>query len=147
MPRLKRLSLKQKKFVKKYIESGGNATEAGLEAYNVKNRKSAQAVAYQTLDKPQVQEALELALKKNGITLDSITGEVATLAFEKDVRPTADTKLKASIELLKLLNAYPERVQKHLSYSVRQNLTEKNFSELIELHKEKSKEIEDILNS
>lgn len=146
MPKLKRLSLKQQRFVKKYVETG-KPMEAALDAYDTTNRKTASSLAQQNLDKPLIQQELAKALSKAGATLESIVDNVTNIANETDIRPSADTVLKANQDLLKLYNAYPEKTSKHLSYSVKQNLTEKSFSELIELHKKQTKELEDILNS
>lgn len=147
MPKLKRLSLKQRKFVQALIKHRGNMTEAAFEAYDTKSRKSAQPLGYQTMENPLVQEELERVLKKNGITVDAVTQNVSNIANEKDIRPSAETVLKANVELLKLLKAYPEKTTKHLSYSIKQNLGEKSFSELIELNKQKQEEIDKIMNS
>lgn len=146
MPRLKRLSLKQRSFIKKYIQTG-NATEEALQSYSTKKRGNAQTLGSQTLDIPAVQDALEQALKKNNITLDNVTSEVADLAFTKDVRPTVETKLRANVELLKLLKAYPEKINRSYSVSIKTQLATKDFKELLELHKQKTQELHDIINS
>jgi len=146
MPKLKRLSLKQKKFINNYLKTG-NAPEAALEAYDTKNRPSAQALGAQTLDLPEVQSEIDKALEKNGITLDKVTDRVQQMASWSPDKVSSDTVLKANIELLKLLKAYPDKVQKHDTRSIKINLNSKDFKELIQLHKDKSSEIEDILNS
>lgn len=146
MPRLRELSIKQKRFVAKLVETG-RPVEAALSSYDTSDRKVASSIAHDLLDKPNVQEELQRALKKTGATLESIIDNVSRIAHETDIRPSADTVLKANEHLLKLYNAYPERVSKQYSYSIRQNLTEKSFSELIELNKQKQAEIEKILNS
>ena len=146
MPRLKRLSLKQRSFIRKYIQTG-NATEAAFQSYSTKDRKTAQNIGSQNLDKPEIQDALEEALKKNNITLENVTSEVADLAFTKDVRPTVETKLRANVELLKLLKAYPEKINRSYSVSIKSQLASKDFKELLELHKQKTQELHDIINS
>lgn len=146
MPRLKRPSVKQRKFVQALVKTG-NATEAALAAYNTKDRATAQNIGSQNLDKPEVQAELEKALAKNNITLENVTDSVNKLATQEPYKVSGDTVLKANIELLKLLKAYPEKTSRHISQSIRVNLSQKNFSELIELNKQKQAEIEEILNS
>lgn len=147
MPRLKRLSLKQKKFLSYYLKTG-NSTESALQAYNVKSRRNAKVLAYQTLDQPIVQDALTNALKKNNVTLEGQTDRLKEIANDwQPDKVSSDTVLKANIELLKLLKAYPDRVQKHESKKTILNLNSKNFDDLIKLHKQSSKEIEDIIGS
>ena len=146
MPRLNQPSLKQVQFVKKLVEIG-KPTEAVMQSFDVTKRKNAASLAHQLLEQPQVQELLQKALFKAGATLEQIVNNVAGIANETDIRPSADTVLKANEHLLRLYNAYPERVQKIQSFNIKTNLTEKSFQDLIDLHKQKSSEIEEILNS
>lgn len=73
MPRLKRASLKQKLFAKKYVDTMGNAQQAALEVYDVKSKVNAGSVGKQNLLKPQVQEEIKKILIRKGINLDDMT--------------------------------------------------------------------------
>ncbi len=52
------MTLKQRNFVKKYIEFG-NATEAAEQVYNARNRKVASQIGYENLRKHDVISAIE----------------------------------------------------------------------------------------
>ncbi len=56
----KRISLKQKKFVKEYLAKG-NATEAAARSYDVKNRKVANTIGNENLAKHGLQALIEAA--------------------------------------------------------------------------------------
>lgn len=53
----RKLSRKQKGFIKDYIETG-NGTEAALKNYDTDDRKVAQSIASENLSKPIIQDAL-----------------------------------------------------------------------------------------
>lgn len=69
MPKLKKLSFKQKLFVQKFIETK-NATEAAWQTYNCKNRNMARLLGHQNLNNPQVLRELEAEMEKKNITDD-----------------------------------------------------------------------------
>lgn len=73
MSKGKKPTLKQQKFIKSYLETG-NATEAASVAYNVKDRKVAQAVGAENLTKPIVKQTIEEAQAKLGITAEYVLG-------------------------------------------------------------------------
>ena len=62
-----RLTLKQRKFIAKYLETG-SATEAAYKAYEVKNRNVAGVIGYQNLRKLKVRQVINYALEAAGIT-------------------------------------------------------------------------------
>jgi len=53
-----KLTLKQRKWIKEYLDCG-NATEAAMRVYNVKNRDSANAIGAQNLEKINIEEILD----------------------------------------------------------------------------------------
>lgn len=53
------LTYKQKLFIKEYAKNKGNGTVAAMKSYNVNNKVTAGAVAYELLNKPQIQQAIE----------------------------------------------------------------------------------------
>lgn len=59
--KLRRLSIKEKKFVKDVLITG-NATEAAARNYNVKNRHVAQSIGSENLSKPVIANAIQEAL-------------------------------------------------------------------------------------
>ncbi len=66
------MTLKQKLFVKKYIEKNGNGTAAALEVYDVKNANVAHSIASENLRKPTIQKKIREALEATGLTPESI---------------------------------------------------------------------------
>lgn len=61
MPKEKRLSKKERDFVKKYIETG-NGVQSALGVYNTEKYHTAGEIAYQNLKKPKIQNAIREAL-------------------------------------------------------------------------------------
>lgn len=68
MPKGKKLSVKQKKFIKEYVSNDGNGTQAALKAYDTDNPEVANAIAVENLQKPLVRDAIEKALVKLELT-------------------------------------------------------------------------------
>lgn len=119
------LTTKQTKFVKEYVKGQlANPTEPGykatLKTYDVNTNvpdggvKTASVLARENLGKPSVKEAIEKALAKHNITIESATkpiadGLVATRQqfSENGTIETTDhsTRLKASGMALRLLGA------------------------------------------
>ena len=64
-----RLTLKQRKFIAKYLETG-SATEAAFEAYGTKNRNVAASIGSENLRKPNIKRVIQYALEAAGITDD-----------------------------------------------------------------------------
>lgn len=73
----KKLTLKQQKFVKEYLESG-NGTEAAIKAGYSKN--SAQEIASENLSKPIIQQSVASAAEKLGITPEYVLGNFKEIA-------------------------------------------------------------------
>lgn len=57
----KKLTRKQSKFVKEYIETG-NGTQSALDSYDTDDYMTAAAIASENLNKPQIQFAIQQAL-------------------------------------------------------------------------------------
>lgn len=146
MPKLKKLSIKQKKYVNAVVRTG-NRTQSVLEAYNTKSPNVAQNIATKLDHNPMVQEAIDLALAKNNITLDNRTARLVQIADWAPDKVSSDTVLKANIELIKLLKGYENIKQKIESRSIKVTLNSKEYKELIDLHKQKSTEVQEIIDS
>ena len=70
MPKLTRLSIKQRNFAKTFVETQGNATESAMQNYNCKNRRSASLVGCINLKNPMVAQEIERLLEGKNITDD-----------------------------------------------------------------------------
>mgnify|MGYP001559778143 CR=1 FL=1 len=95
----KDLTLKQKKFLKVYFETG-NATKAALEAYDTDDPNTASVIGAENLVK--LRSVLRYQMDKRGLTLEKIVGKVdeATDAtkwndFSGEREPDHPTRLKA----------------------------------------------------
>lgn len=68
--RKKRLSLKEKGFAQDFVfgKDPGNGTQAAMENYNVKTRKSASVIATKVLQRPEVQTEIETIMENHKIT-------------------------------------------------------------------------------
>ena len=114
-PKTKRLTVKQTKFLNAKVQ-GKSGTRAYMEAYNTKNVTVAKVEASRTLSKPNVQEAYQVALEKNGITLDRAIAPIGKALVATKVLITGkdedafaevvddiDVQLKGSDRALKLM--------------------------------------------
>lgn len=72
-----KLTVRQTKFVDEYIKNNGNGTQAYLKVYDTTNADTARAEAATTLAKPNVKEAVQLALESHGLTIESVTKPIA----------------------------------------------------------------------
>lgn len=108
MPNKKRpLTIRQKKFVKAYVQNEGNGKEAAKQVYNVSNDNSASQLASQNLSRPNVKSAVDEALKKHEITIDHAIKPIKE-GLEATTRgdyPNHDIRLRASGMALRLLGA------------------------------------------
>lgn len=94
----KPLTVKQRKFVKAVAE-GKPKYKAAMEAYDVKEPTTAAVMASETLSKPNIQEALQVELARQGITLEQVVAPV-TRALADD---SIETQLKGHDRAVKIL--------------------------------------------
>lgn len=115
---MNKLTLKQHTFVKRFIENKGNGTQAAMDSYDVKNYNTAHAIASENLQKPTIIEAIDEALRSQGLSLSVITSNLGEIANSKPEKISGDTVLKANVELLKLHGAYPNsKTSTQVSYT------------------------------
>ena len=109
---LERLTEKEQKFALAVAEGKGR-TEAALDSYDCKTLDSARSMAYQLLQKPDVQTAVADLMQEEGLTRRY---RVKKLKDHVD-HPNPDTSLKALDQTWKLDNAYSETyIHVHASY-------------------------------
>lgn len=145
------ITLKQRKFVEKYVETG-NGTQAALDVYNTKDPNVAHSIAVGNLRSPMVRAEIEEALEATGLDLVSISNllKKATTSGLGQKATNADS-LRGIDIMLKLQNAYPNNVQKsaHLRVDFREErrrrLESMSIPELTEDLNRKQKEIQEIL--
>lgn len=83
MPPKNDLSLRQTIFCRKYLENGGNATQAAIEAGYSKD--SAGSIGSENLTKPEITDYINKlqaqAIERSNITIDRVLVELAKIAF------------------------------------------------------------------
>ncbi len=126
-----KLTRKQTVFVRE-LATGKSGTQAAMAAYDVSNSKTASVIASQNLNKLSIREALDEALCLNGITPDLITSEIKALATKQVDKVSGDVKLKANIELLKLMGAYPGTKHANLNVNIKAGIKDLTMSQIKE---------------
>jgi len=105
------LTVKQRRFVRHYVETG-NGTQAALVAYDTADPNTARAIAAENLAKPSIQEAVDALLDASGLSderLAAIHAYYLSLHRSDDPQEKA-LGLKALDMAYKLKGAYaPER--------------------------------------
>lgn len=131
----RKLSVKQRAFVKKLIERKGNATQAAMDVYDAKNYNTAHVIASENLQKPTIQKEIELALERAGLNDEYISELLreATVAGIGQKATNSDT-LRGIEMMLKVKGAFPDKMHKsaHLRIDYRQELEKKSVKELEE---------------
>lgn len=106
---LPKLRPKQARFVRAYIDNGGNATQAAITAGY--NPKTARQIAAENLTKPYIQEAIreltEAREKSSGITAEWVRQQIAQIAQNEGAKD--QDRLKALDMLAKMLGLYEKR--------------------------------------
>jgi hypothetical protein len=111
MPAATALTVKQRRFVRHYLETG-NGTEAAMVAYDVADRNTARSIGTENLRKPAVQGAVAELLDAGGLSDEKL---LAIHAHYLGLCTSADPRLKAlglkALDMAyKLKGAYaPER--------------------------------------
>jgi len=142
------MTLKQKYFVKKYIQNGGNGTKAAMDSYNTKNYNTAHAIASENLHKPTIQREIGFALESAGLSDEHISGllrDATTAGLGK--KATNSDSLRGLDMVFKLKGAYPQQIKKsaHLRIDMKQNVN-KSYTELIEEAERLTKNTQELLS-
>ena len=66
---------------------------------------------------------------KNGLTTDQITGNLGHYANKLAENVSADASIKANIELLKIMGAYPGSKHTNLNLSLKGDINKMSYSE------------------
>lgn len=99
------LTLKQRIFIKNYLKNG-NATEAAVVAYKVKNRNVAGVIASENLRKPNIVNAIIRSLDKCGLSDNYLAiGLRQIIESGTGIKANAETTTKG-IELAFKLHKY-----------------------------------------
>lgn len=140
------MSIKQKLFVKKYLENNGNATEAAFEVYNVKNRNVAHSIGSENLRKPTIQQAIREALQAKGLTPESISEYLKEAIVSGLGQKSTNSDALRGIDLYaKLVGGY-DQVSIQETYKMKlQRMNSKELQlELEKVHAETTRLIDDL---
>tara|TARA_R100000750_G_scaffold45244_2_gene30375 strand:+ start:631 stop:1140 length:510 start_codon:yes stop_codon:yes gene_type:complete len=145
MPKLKRLSLKQKGFAKDFVENKGNASKAAKSNYNVSSDNMAAVIGSKNLDNPMVQSEIEKLMEEKNIDgnlmMDKLkegmdANVVANFqgeSFQSGI-PDHDKRFKWWDAAAKMMKLYPatETLNKNINIDVQlENLPKKEFTDLL----------------
>lgn len=95
------LTIKQRNFVKKYIEFG-NATEGAIQSYDVKNRKVAAQIGYENLRKHDVLQAIEEYFVREDLSPSYVAARIVEMMSNAIKNGTATQQLKVCELILKI---------------------------------------------
>lgn len=142
-----KLTLKQRQFVKNYVENGGNAVQAALAVYNTKSYNTANQIALANLQSPTLQNEIERLLAIEGLTLSEISNKLRYSIDSGLGKHAKNADSLKGIEMaLKLMNAFPSTKLVEDKTSLVEAYEYMSEEELIEELKRSEKTTEDLLN-
>lgn len=130
----RQLTIKEKIFIKEMVKTKGNKTESAIRAFNTKKRYNAMQIGKRVVKRPVVKQALEEAFKHSGITIDYLLDKEKEI-IEQGIangKPTMSDARLSIQNMHKLLNSYPNNVQKKMSVNLREDVTQKDTSLILE---------------
>ncbi len=143
----KRLTLKQLKFIQRYLETK-NATQAAMEVYRCKNENVAAVLGSENLTKPDIACEIDKHRKEGGLSIQKAINAINDgYDAEKKGAPDHNVRLRSADMTLKLADAYPKNKEvshrhAHLHLEMVKELSEKfTFDELGEMQKEAMRKI------
>ncbi len=111
---MRKPTLKQRHFIKAYVQNGGNATQAALEAYDT-TYDTARVIGCENLTKPNIKRVIDRLMEVVELsTKDSLRAIKDALgATDKSNYPDHRMRLEAVVLALKLKGVYPRDRQTH----------------------------------
>ena len=112
---MRKPTLKQRRFIKAYVQNGGNATQAAWVAYDTQDYDTAKSIGCENLTKPYIREEIDRLMEAVELsTKDSLRAIKGALsATDKNNYPDHRMRLKAVGMFFKLKGAYPRNRQTH----------------------------------
>jgi len=108
----KKLTFKQKRFAKAYVEASGNATEAVRRSYPGTVSPGAQkTVAHKLITQcPHVVAEIERIMASKGLTVDTLSNQLEKLVTNADCPTAQNQAIRTSLELLRLIGGSSHNV-------------------------------------
>lgn len=142
----RKLSLKQKQFVKAYIENGGNATKAALEVYNAKNYNTAHAIASENLQKVTIKQVLGEVSESVGITNEYIFENLRKVTEAGiGIKAKNSDSLNGLALMAKINGIIQPQKTAHLRIEMKEDLDKKSYTELVDSLKKLQSQTEKLL--
>ena len=109
---MRKPTLKQRRFIKAYVQNGGNATQAALEAYDT-TYNTARVIGCENLTKPNIKRVIDRLMEAVELSTKDILRAIkdALDATDKTNHPDHRIRLEAVVLALKLKGAYPRNRQ------------------------------------
>lgn len=126
---MKRLTLKQSKFIKKYIQTG-NGSQSAMQAYDVTDPEVAKSIASENLTKPYIKKTIDEALAKAGLNDESFADQLTGIAVATPDRPLSYSEKLKALELYARVTGKLNKTTTSLTVSLSQRLEAKPFKEL-----------------
>lgn len=124
-------TLKQQLFAREYVRRKGNATQSALKVYDAKNYQTAKMIGITNLQKPAVQHEIQRLLNKAGLGMESVADDLRTaMKSGIGVKATNADSIHAIDMILRLHNAYPDKINKQVSVSIRDTIQHKSYSDI-----------------
>ena len=141
----RRLTMKQKMFVAEYVKSKGNETQSALKVYDTTDKITAGAIATENLNKPNVHEELNRILTREELSLNTFTSKLSDIVQSEPAKGYSGADIMDAVKTgLKLHGVLQDR-KTVTSYNLTADLAKLSKYELIELHKRKQQETDQIL--
>lgn len=106
-----------------------NLSQAGMQVYDTQKLNTAHNVAKEALENPHLKATIEEALRSQSLTLDKVSENLSFVANSRPEKVSADTMLKANVEILKLLNAYPDKKSYQFNLSMKGKIKDLSYKE------------------
>ncbi len=112
---MRKPTLKQRRFIKAYVQNGGNATQAAWVAYDTEDYYTAKSIGCENLTKPYIRQEIDRLMEAVELSTKDILRAIgdALSATDKNDRPDHRMRLNAAVLALKLKGAYPQKRQSH----------------------------------
>ena len=94
--------------------------------------------------KPYISKTIDDALIKSGITLNLVSDNIKGLAIREPEKVSAETILKANVELLKLMRAYPDKKSYQFNLSMKGKIKDLSYKEAQEQLKSVDSQISEL---
>lgn len=136
----KKITIKQKKFIDRYIETG-NATQAAFEVFNVKSRHNAKILGWNYLQKPKVKKEVERLMEKHEVTDEFLMQRLREGLDAKVVSNYKGETEQTDIKDLNVRHKYWQEAAKLREMYPAQKVETKNVNIDVQLETLSSKEV------